>query len=83
MIRAPLYPRGSRIRVTRGKFPMDADLIGRTGLVVELDEHRPRRYGVVLDDEEAIRDFAEDELELVEEAGEAEERADTGPTVGP
>lgn len=83
MIRAPIYPQGTRIRVKRGRFPMDPELVGRTGLVVQVDDHRPRRYGVVLDDEEAVRGFAEDELEPVEGAGEPEERADTGPTVGP
>ena len=83
MIHAPIYPQGSRVRVRRGRFPMDAGLVGRTGLVVEIDDHRPGRYGVVLDGEDGIREFAEDELELLESAGEVEERADTGPTVGP
>lgn len=71
------------MRVKRGPFPVDAALVGRTGLVVEIEEQRPGRYGVVLDGEEEIRGFAEEELEAVEEAGELEERADTGPTVGP
>lgn len=83
MIHTPIHPQGSRVRIRRGRFPMDGDLVGRMGLVVRIDEHRPRRYGVVLDGEEEVRDFAEDELELVESAGELEERADTGPTVGP
>lgn len=83
MIHAPIHSQGTRIRVKRGRFPMDADLLGRTGVVVEIDDHRPGRYGVVLDGEEQVREFVEDELEPLEEAGEMEERADTGPTVGP
>lgn len=83
MIHAPIYPQGTRVRVQRGHFPMDPGLVGRTGLVVQVDDHRPRRFGVVLDGEEEVRDFAEDELEKVEGAGSLEERADTGPTVGP
>lgn len=83
MIHAPIYPQGTRVRVKRGRFPMDADLVGRPGIVVQVDDHRPGRYGVVLDGEEQTRDFAEDELRPLDEAGELEERADTGPTVGP
>ena len=83
MIHAPIFPQGTRVRVKRGRFPMDSTLVGRTGLVVQVDDHRPERFGVVLDGEEEVRDFAEDELEVVERAGELEDRADTGPTVGP
>lgn len=83
MIHAPIHPQGTRVRIRRGRFPMDADLVGRTGLVVQVDEHRPRRYGVVLDGEEETRDFAEDELDVLETAGDLEEQAATGPTVGP
>jgi len=83
VIHAPIFPQGTRVRVKRGRFPMDSTLVGRTGLVVQVDDHRPERFGVVLDGEEEVRDFAEDELEVVERAGELEERADTGPTVGP
>lgn len=83
MIHAPIFPQGTRVRVKRGRFPMDSTLVDRTGLVVQVDDHRPERFGVVLDGEEEVRDFAEDELEVVERAGELEERADTGPTVGP
>lgn len=83
MIHAPIFLQGARVRVKRGRFPMDPDLTGREGLVVEMDDHRPQRYGVVLDGEETLRDFAEDELEAVASAGSMEERDDTGPTVGP
>jgi len=62
---------------------MDPDLLGRAGMVLETKDDRPGKYGVVLDGEDRVRDFAEDELELLEEAGTAQERSDTGPTVGP
>lgn len=44
---------------------MAADLVGREGTVVFLDDYRPSRYGVVLDGEDARRDFSEDELERI------------------
>jgi len=57
-----VHPQGSRVKVRRGRLPMNAALIGRTGTVVELSDYRPERYGVVLDGEEEVRDFREDEL---------------------
>ena len=63
MIRTYRFAQGLRIRVRRGRFPMDPELLGRTGLIVETDDYRPQRYGVVLDGEERQREFAEDELE--------------------
>jgi hypothetical protein len=67
-MRAFLFPDGTRVRVKRGAFPMDPDLIGRTGVVVEVDDYRPRRYGVVLDGETGVRDLHEDELEPTPDA---------------
>jgi hypothetical protein len=64
-MRAFIHPDGARLKVRRGAFPMAPDLIGRTGVVVELDDYRPGRYGVVLDGETAVRDLAEDELEPI------------------
>lgn len=63
MIRTYRFAQGSRVRVKRGRFPIDAGLIGRTGLIVQTDDYRPRRYGVVLDDEDVQREFDEDEME--------------------
>lgn len=62
-----VYEQGQRVRVRRGSFPMDASVIGRDGLVVDVDPYRPGRYGVVLTGEDAVREFAEDELESVTE----------------
>lgn len=58
-----VHPQGTRVRVRRGRLPLDSRLLGRTGLVVHLDDYRPGYYGVVLDGEDAIRVFAGDELE--------------------
>ena len=63
MLRTYVYSQGMRVRVRRGRYPMDPALIGQTGLIVETDDYRPQRYGVVLDDEEQLREFHEDELE--------------------
>jgi hypothetical protein len=63
MIRTPVYTQGTRVRVRRGRYPLDPRLIGKTGLIVETDDYRPQRYGVVLDEESEQREFDEDELE--------------------
>jgi hypothetical protein len=63
MIRTHLHPQGTRVRIRRGRYPLDAALIGRTGLVVQTDDYRPQRYGVVLDEETEQREFHEDEFE--------------------
>ena len=65
MIRTYRFAQGTRVRVRRGSFPMDPELIGRTGLIVATDDYRPQRYGVVLDEEDEARAFNEDELEPV------------------
>jgi hypothetical protein len=63
MIKTYRFSQGTRVNVRRGRWPMDPALIGRTGLIVETDDYRPQRYGVVLDEEDEVREFAEDELE--------------------
>ncbi len=62
---------------------MDPDLLGRTGMVLEPKDDRPGKYGVVLDGEDRLREFAEDELLLLKEVGAVGKRDDTGPTIGP
>ena len=65
-IRVAIYPEGTRIQVSRGQLPMDPHLIDRIGTVIELSLYRPGRYGVVLDGEDRVREFREDELSRVE-----------------
>jgi hypothetical protein len=77
-----IHTQGTRVRIRRGSFPIDASLIGRNGLVVALSDYKPKRYGVILDGEEAVREFTEDELEAVGVTPGAG-RGDPGPTVGP
>jgi len=62
-MRAFVFPLGTRVRVRRGPFPLDPSVVGREGLVMHLDEYREGRYGVILDGEEQVREFAEEELE--------------------
>lgn len=62
MIKTYRYSQGTRVKVQRGRFPMDLALIGRTGLIVATDDYRPLRYGVVLDGETQTRDLHEDEI---------------------
>ena len=81
MIRTPRLTQGTRVRVRRGRYPLDPRLVGRTGLVVETDDYRPERYGVVLDDETEQREFNEDELEPLAEAKPAAAASDPGPTI--
>jgi hypothetical protein len=73
-----------RVSIRRGLFPIDAALIGAAGLIVTVDGYTPIRYGVTLDGETEVREFAEDELEpWAGAARRAEELGATGPTVGP
>ena len=65
MIRTPVYAQGTRVRVRRGRYPIDPRHVGRTGLIVATDDYRPQRYGVVLDEESERREFNEDELEAL------------------
>ena len=81
MIRTYRFAQGTRVRVRRGRFPMDPALIGRTGLIVETDDYRPQRYGVVLDDETEQLELAVDELVPIEAGKPAELAGDLGPTV--
>jgi len=83
-MRTFLYGPGVRVRLRRGSFPMDPAALGRTGLIVEVDDLTPARYGVVLDGESELRGFSEDELEpITGESRPAEQLGDPGPTVGP
>lgn len=77
------YTPGTRVRIQQGAFPMNAALLDREGLIVEIDEYRPQRYGVVLDDETEIREFAEDELDPLDRAKTTEHMGDAGPGIGP
>lgn len=61
-----VHPQGSRVRIRRGRLPMDPGLVGRAGTVVELSDYRWNRYGVVLDGEDTVRDFKDDEVERAE-----------------
>jgi hypothetical protein len=62
-----LIPEGSRVRIKRGGLPLDPAAIGRMGTVVESNEYRANRYGVLLDGEQEVRFFAPVELEALEE----------------
>lgn len=61
-----IIPVGSRVKVRRGRFPMDPGLIGRSGLVVENSQYEAHKVAVTLDGESVIRAFAPSELEVVE-----------------
>ncbi len=56
------HPQGTVVRIRKGSFPLDPTLVGRVGVVVQLDEYHPDRYGVVLEGESEVREFREDEL---------------------
>ena len=84
MIHTNIHGPGMRVRIRRGGFPMDPTLIGRPGLIVSITGTTPVRYGVTLDGESRLREFAEDEMApLAGEARAEGERGATGPTVGP
>lgn len=60
-----LYPVGTRVRVRKGRLPLDEALVGRTGLVLLHDHTVGDRVNVQLDGEERLRTFSDDELEAV------------------
>ena len=80
-MQAFLYAQGTRVRIRRGTFPMDPALVGRTGIVLQTDDYRPKHYGVQLDGESGVRDFTEDELAPLQEGKPEGRRGDLGPTV--
>jgi hypothetical protein len=59
------FPQGTRVRVRKGRFPLPADVVGRTGLVLGHDRSVPDKVGVQLDGEERRRTFTDDELEAI------------------
>jgi hypothetical protein len=82
-MRTSLYAPGLRVVAKRGSFPLDPVVVGRPGLIVAIHDYVPVRYGVTLDGESFIREFAEDELAPLEEQQAGGLRGATGPTVGP
>jgi hypothetical protein len=75
MVQIPLHSQGTRVRIRRGDYPVDASLVGRQATVIHLHRNMPRRYAVQLDGESGLRSFDESELEAIstpvglEEAG--------------
>lgn len=61
-----LIPEGRRVRVKRGPYPLDPDIVGRTGTVMDATPYRARSYAVVLDGSSDPRMFAREELEAIE-----------------
>lgn len=59
------FPQGTRVRVRKGRFPMAAELAGRTGLVLRHDHPFNEKVGVQLDGEGKVRTLTDDELEAV------------------
>lgn len=63
----PLIPAGARVRVRRANWPLDARVIGRSGVVVVAGDYHPERYGVMLEGEREMRYFRPEELEVTAE----------------
>ncbi len=66
-VNIPRIPAGARVRVRRGTAPIEADLLGRSGSVIEASEYQVEKLGVVLDGEDEVRMFAPEELEVLQE----------------
>lgn len=62
MVQISRFPVGTRVRVHRGRVPIDPALIGREGLVLRHDPSIPTKVGVQLDGEAQIHTFNDDEL---------------------
>lgn len=61
-----VLPHGTRVRIQRGPYPADPDLVGRMGTVVEHSQYYPNKVDITLDGGAKIRTFAPVELEVVE-----------------
>ena len=62
MVRVQRYPEGMRIIVCGDRLPLDSEVLGRTGTVIQHDRNIPDRYAVQLDGESDLKRFAEAEL---------------------
>ncbi len=71
-----LLPEGTRVRIRRGPLPLEPGVVGRTGSIVEANEYRAHRDGVVLDGEAEVRYFAPAELEVIDTPAFPPERAE-------
>lgn len=60
-------PEGTRVRIKRGRFPVDPTLLGRSGTVVTASEYHTQSVGVALDNSMEVRYFTPDELEVTGE----------------
>lgn len=58
-------PEGTRVRVKRGRFPMDPAVVGREGYVTEHSQYYPAKVGVALDGVPETYTFAPEELEVI------------------
>ncbi len=67
------FPQGTRVRLRRGRYPIDPSLLGREGTVVALHRTHGSRYRVQLHDEQELRLFDESELEVVQPVAGVEE----------
>jgi hypothetical protein len=61
-------PEGTRVKVKQGVFPLDPELIGRTGVVVAATEYQTENVGIALDNSTDVRYFSVDELEVISQA---------------
>lgn len=81
-MRTHRYAVGTRVRIRQGAFPMDPKLPGRNGMIVEMSAYRQGKYGIQLDGEDTVREFAEDELEpLTAEPKPESDLGSAGPTI--
>jgi hypothetical protein len=62
MVKIQNFPQGTRVRVRRGDYPLESEMVGREGLVVTLQRRTGRQYLVQLDGEDQFRRFDESEL---------------------
>ncbi len=61
-----VLPQGTRVKVIRGPFPADPELVGRSGTVVAHSTYYPHKVEVTLDGDPEVRAFGPVELEVLE-----------------
>jgi len=82
-MKVQIHLQGTRVRIRPGRFPIDPELVGRSGTVLTFEGMDGVKYGVQLDGEERIRIFLEEELHPLEAPGPGNDGAPGGTGEGP
>lgn len=61
-----ILQQGTRVRVRRGSRPIDPQVEGQAGVVIDSSEYSAHKVGVQMDASQMVRVFMPEELEVVQ-----------------